>query len=190
VSDTFERHLEVLKIVANQLKIANLTINVEKSHFCLKEVNYLGHLIGNGTISTDPDKIEATTKFPVPRSIKQVHRFLGLTGWYNKFIRNYVALAAPLTDTLKHKRSFSWSEEAQKSFELLKTHISTATLLHSPNVNTPFSIHCDAINTGVGAVLMQNNDKGDEVPAAFMSKKLNKPNETIQSTKKNVWQQF
>lgn len=72
VSDTFERHMEVLSIIAKELEKTNLTINVEKSKFCLTEVKYLGHVIGNGIISTDPEKIVSISEFPTPKSMKQV----------------------------------------------------------------------------------------------------------------------
>ncbi|XP_041448138.1 uncharacterized protein K02A2.6-like, partial [Drosophila obscura] len=83
ISESFEKHISVLKVLANRLSLAGLTINVEKSKFCLKEVKYLGHVIGYGTIQTDPEKVEAIRNFPVPRSVKQVRRFLGTTGSQN-----------------------------------------------------------------------------------------------------------
>lgn len=173
VSDTFERHLSVLREVAKQIRAAGLTINVEKSKFCVTEVRYLGHLIGNGVIQTDPEKISAIVDFPVPRSVRQIRRFLGMSGWYRKFIRNYASVTAPLTNLLKANRKFSWNEEAQKSFEELKTILTTAPVLHSPDFTKPFYIHCDASNTGIGSVLVQKTAEGEEFPIAFMSKKLN-----------------
>ena len=173
ISESFEKHILVLKALADRLSQAGLTINVEKSKFCLKEVKYLGHVIGHGTIQTDPDKVAAIREFPVPRSVKQVRRFLGTTGWYHKFIRNYAEIAAPISDTLKQRRTFDWSDEAQKAFEHLKEQLCTAPVLHSPDFSLPFEIHCDASHTGVGGVLMQKNSDGNDVPIAFMSRKLN-----------------
>lgn len=173
ISDTFERHMEVLQEVARCLRLAGLTINVEKSKFCVTEVRYLGHVVGNGIIRADPEKISAITEFPTPRSVKQVRRFLGMSGWYRKFIRNYAAISTPLTDLLKANRKFVWTEESQKSFEELKSILSSAPVLHSPDFSQPFYIHCDASKTGIGAVLVQKNAEGDEFPIAFMSKKLN-----------------
>lgn len=173
VSPTFERHLEVLMEVSKCLRNSGLTINVEKSKFCVTEVRYLGHVVGNGVIQTDPDKIAAITEFPTPRSVKQVRRFLGMSGWYRKFIKNYAALSAPLSDLVKANRRFVWTEEAQKAFEGLKSILSSAPVLHSPDFSQPFYIHCDASKTGIGAVLVQKNAEGDEIPIAFMSRKLN-----------------
>lgn len=184
VSDTFERHLSTLRELASQLTKSGLTINVEKSKFCLKQVQYLGHIVGHGTIATDPEKLSAIVDFPVPRSVKQLRRFLGMTGWYHKFIKNYASIASPLTDTLKQKRKFEWSDEAQKAFELLKKQMCEAPVLHSPNFDAEFFLHCDASHTGVGGVLVQLNAEGNEVPIAFMSKKLNQSQRNYSVTEK------
>lgn len=173
VSDTFERHMEVLKTIAICLENAGLTINVQKSKFCMREVGYLGHIIGNGTIAMDPDKISAIMEYPPPRSVKQLRRFLGMTGWYQKFIKNYASLATPLTDALKGKQKFLWSEVANEAFNELKQAMITAPVLHTPDFSRSFYIHCDASHTGVGGVLMQLTDSGEEVPISYMSKKLN-----------------
>lgn len=184
ISESFEKHIAVLKQLASRLALAGLTINVEKSKFCLKEVKYLGHVIGHGTIQTDPDKVAAIKDFPVPRSIKQVRRFLGTTGWYHKFINNYAGIAAPISDTLKSRKKFEWSEEAQKAFTVLKEQLCKAPVLHSPDFTLPFAIHCDASHTGVGGVLMQKDSDGNEVPIAFMSRKLNKCQRNYSVTEK------
>ncbi|KAH8318292.1 hypothetical protein KR074_002161, partial [Drosophila pseudoananassae] len=129
--------------------------------FCRKEVKYLGHVIGNGIISTDPDKIAAVRDYLTPRSVKQVRRFLGMTGWYHKFIKDYSAITSPLTDTLKTNRKFEWTSEAQEAFESIKASMCAApVLLFTGYFSLPFSLHCDASHTGVGAVLMQVSKDG------------------------------
>lgn len=173
VSDTFERHLQVLREIARQFRVSGLTLNVEKSKFCRQEVRYLGHIVGDGVIRTDPEKISAIIDFPTPKSVKQLRRFLGMSGWYRKFIRNYATITTPLTDLLKAHRKFTWSEMAQKAFDDLKLILTTTPVLHSPDFSQPFYIHCDASNTGIGTVLVQKTAEGEEVPIAFMSKKLN-----------------
>lgn len=107
-----------------------------------------------------------------------------MTGWYHKFIGNYTTIASPLTDTLKQKKKFEWSEEAQKAFEFLKKQMCEAPVLHSPNFETEFCLHCDASHTGVGGVLVQLNTEGDEVPIAFMSRKLNQCQRNYSVTEK------
>lgn len=173
VSPDFESHFKTLRDVAACLRGAGLTINVEKSRFCVKQVRYLGFVIGDGSLKTDPDKVMAVANFPTPRSAKQTRRFLGMTGWYQRFIQNYSSLAAPITDCLKKRKNFTWTPEAQQSFEEMKTALTSAPFLITPDFTKRFYIQCDASKTGVGSVLFQIHDDGNERPIAFMSKKLN-----------------
>lgn len=173
VSPDFNSHLKSLKEVAVCLKNAGLTINVEKSKFCMKEIRYLGYIVGNGCLKTDPDKVQAVKNFPTPATVKQVRSFLGMTGWYQRFIPAYASLATPLTDLLGVKGKFTWTDEAQDSFDKLKLCLITAPVLSHPDFKKPFVIQCDASGTGVGSVLYQLSDDGLEHPIAYMSKKLN-----------------
>jgi len=86
VSDSFKTHLKVLGLVAEQVKIAGLTLNVEKKHFCMRSAKYLGHIVGEGAIRTDPEKISAMSEFLLPRNLKSLRSFLGIVGWYRKLI--------------------------------------------------------------------------------------------------------
>lgn len=172
VSSNFETHLERLQIVANCLRKANHTINVEKSKFGMKSIKYLGHIVGNGEIKPDQDRVRSITEFPQPTTVRQVRRFLGMAGWYQKYISNYSDIATPITNLLKHTDRFIWTSSAQKAFEKLKECLPTAPVLTHPNFNLPFYIQCDASMSGVGGVLFQIIN-GEERPIAFMSKKLN-----------------
>ena len=93
LSHTFEEHLKILKIIAQRLTEAGLTINVEKSKFCLKELPYLGYIVGQGGIKANPDKIAAILDFPEPKTSRQVRRFLGMAGWYRRFVKDFSTLA-------------------------------------------------------------------------------------------------
>lgn len=173
VSPDFESHLKLLEQVSGHLQRAGLTINVEKSRFCLKEIKYLGYIVGHGCLKTDPNKIAAITEYPYPKTVKQVRRFLGLTGWYRRFIANYATISAPITDLLKKSKKFEWTVEAHSAFEELKRCLTTAPFLANPDFGRPFVIQCDASNTGVGGVLYQVSEDGREAPIAYMSQKLN-----------------
>lgn len=173
VSADFETHIKRLRSVAECLRKANLTINVQKSKFAMKEVKYLGYIVGNGCLKTDPEKIQAIANFPQPKTVRQLRRFLGLTGWYQRFISNFSAITAPLTNLKGTAEKFQWNEQAQMAFEYLKSRLTTAPILSHPDFSRPFIIQCDASATGVGSVLCQVGLDGEEHPIAFMSKKLN-----------------
>ena len=104
----------------------------------------------------DVDKVKAIQSWPQPNSTRALRGFLGLAGYYRRFIKDYGLLAAPLTNLLK-KDSFQWSKEASFSFQSLKDALSTAPVLHLPNFSKPFIVDCDASGTGFGAVLHQGD---------------------------------
>lgn len=173
VSPDFDSHLEILRKVAERLRKANLTINLSKSHFMRSEIRYLGYIVGHGQLMTDPEKVKAVADFPVPKSIRQVRRFLGMTGWYQRFIENFSTIAAPMTDLVGKKSKFEWTDQAQLAFVNLKKALSSAPVLSSPDFSRPFFIQCDASMVGVGSVLFQVMADGQEHPIAYFSKKLN-----------------
>lgn len=174
ISSTFDAHMSVLQKIAFHIKRAGLTINVGKSHFCMQRVRYLGHIIGDGGIRTDPEKVKAISQFPIPKNLKSLRSFMGLCSWYRTFVPNFASLSSALTDAMTTKRKFQMSEEAVHALAMLKRKLTETPVLHSPDLNKPFFIQCDASKTGVGGVLVQHSEKGDECPLAFVSKKLNK----------------
>jgi len=137
-----------------------------KCRFGVVEIDYLGHLISQDGVKADPKKIESMLKWSIPSTIKSLRGFLGLTGYYRKFIRRYGMIAAPLTDLLK-KNSFQWTDQATEAFTKLKQAVTNPPVLRLPNFNIPFIIECDASGTGLGAVLMQEGQ-----PIAFFSQAL------------------
>jgi len=136
---------------------------------------HLGYVVGGGCIRTDDAKIQSIQEFPQPSSAKQLRSFLGMTGWYRRFIQNYAQTAALLHDCLKKDRikKFELSKEAFKAFELLKSSMATAPVLVTPDFKKPFTIQCDASTTGMGGVLFQSDDEGGEHPITYMPGELN-----------------
>jgi hypothetical protein len=132
LSNSFEEHIVHLSQVATHFRKAGLTINVSKSQFCLKKVDYLGYIVGEGTLHVNPKKINAVSEFPIPKTQKQLRRFLGITGWYQRFISNYSSVIFPLTELLRGK-SLSWNDQAQKSFKEIKLKLCSAPCLIHPN---------------------------------------------------------
>lgn len=173
ISEDFSTHMTVLVRIAEQFRKANLTLNISKSHFCVTEVRYLGYLIGHGGVRTDPEKVDAILSWPTPKNLKQVRGFLGLAGWYRRFIRNFSDIVFPITEVLSTKKKFSWTAAAQESFNTIKQLLTTAPVLSNPDFSRKFYLHCDASDFGIGGVLVQLDETGAEKPIAYMSKKLN-----------------
>lgn len=176
ISNSFEEHISLLMKVLEKLKIANLTINFEKSKFFKQELKYLGFVVDEHGLRADTDKINAILEYPTPTSRKEVRRFIGTCSWFRRFIPNFSTIAAPLnklTCSSKKAPKFFWNTEAELAFQKLKEALVTAPVLACPDFNLPFSVHCDASNYGTGAMLTQfHNDK--EVVIAYMSKAFNK----------------
>lgn len=172
VSSTYDEHIKLLAEVSQRLQSAGLTVNLGKSRFCCKEVKYLGHIVGYGKIRPDPDKVSAITEFPIPASVKQVRRFIGMCGYYSKFLNGYSTLSSPITDTIKKHGKFQFPSDALDSFQKLKQALVSEPVLVHPNFEKPFFVHCDASGFGVGACLMQKDAEDCDRAICFFSKKL------------------
>jgi hypothetical protein len=165
-SKSWEGHLQHVDKVLQLLKEQQLYAKPSKCFFGVKEVEYLGHIVSHEGVKVDPNNIKAMMDWPIPKELKNLRGFLGLTGYYRKFVRNYGRIATPLT-TLTKKDAFSWTPEATKSFEQLKEVMCKAPVLTTPDFTKTFTVECDASGNGIGAVLMQEGR-----PLAFESRPL------------------
>lgn len=159
-------HLQHLESIFQTLVQGQFYLKRSKCLFAQNQVEYLGHVVSGRGVEPEPSKIHAMVQWPTPTSSKDLKAFLGLTGFYRKFVKNYATITAPLTSLLG-KDAFEWSLTAQSAFEQLKNAMTSAPVLALPDFNEPFIIETDASGIGMGVVLMQ---KGH--PLAFFSKQF------------------
>jgi hypothetical protein len=155
-SSSWAEHLRHLHLVFTKLQEQNLVVKRSKCAFGERTVGYLGHVISKDGIAMDAAKVQAVLDWPRPRSVRDVRRFLGLAGYYRRFIKNYGAIAEPLTHLLR-KGAFQWSDKAIGVFHALQQALTTAPILQLPDFDQPFVVECDASGAGVGAVLHQGS---------------------------------
>ncbi|GFV79956.1 retrovirus-related Pol polyprotein from transposon 297 [Trichonephila clavipes] len=180
-SPSFNEHLDHLNQVFTLLRDAGLTLNKDKCHFARDKLKYLGLVISKEGIETHNNKVKIITEMKPPKNSKEVSKFLGMEGWYQKFIPKYADICEPLYRLKKKGAKFNWSTEAHDSFDKIKRALKEAPVLQLPNFTEQFSIFTDASGVGIGAVLYQNHR-----PIAFASRTLNKA-ETILLLNANVW---
>lgn len=171
-SNTFEEHLKHLREVLNRLKRAGLTANPSKMTVASDKIQFLGHVVHNGKLTVDPERCRPITDFPRPKNIKQLARFIGMTAFYARFIPNYAQISVPLNLLKKKDQPFIWSEEQEKSFELLKSALSGPPILRMPDFDKQFTVHTDASRFSVAAVLSQDFE-GTLHPVAYASRSTN-----------------
>jgi hypothetical protein len=163
-SKTWADHLRHIRIVLAELHRHVLFVKRSKCIFGSPSVAYLGHIISAQGVAMDPAKVKAIHDWPAPRSTRAVRGFLGLAGYYRKFFHDYGKIAAPLTLLLK-KEGFSWNDEAQAAFQVLKAAVTSAPMLALPDFTKGFIVECDASTHGFGAVLLQEHH-----PIAYFSR--------------------
>ncbi|GFW99365.1 retrovirus-related Pol polyprotein from transposon 17.6 [Trichonephila clavipes] len=152
-SPSFNEHLDHLKQVFTLLRDAGLSLNKDKCHFARDKLKYLGLVISKEGIETDHSKVKAITEMKPPKNSKEVSKFLGMVGWYQKFIPQYADICEPLYRLKKKGAKFNWSTEAQDSFDKIKRALTEAPVLQLPNFTEQFNLFTDASGVGIGAVL-------------------------------------
>ena len=164
-------HAEHLRIVLQTLRDKQLYAKFSKSEFWLREVGFLGHIVSGDGIRVDPSKISAIVDWKPPKNVTEVRSFLGLAGYYRRFVNGFSIIAAPMTRLLRKDVKFEWTEECQQSFEELKKLLTEAPVLVQRESGKEFVVYSDASRNGLGCVLMQEG-KG----VAYASRQL-KPHE-------------
>ena len=154
-SKTEAEHEEHLRIVLQRLRDHKRFVKLRKCEFWIDEVPFLGHVISKGGIAVDPSKIKTVLDGPIPQSVREVRGFLGLAGYYRRFIENSSKIAKPLTTLLEKGVEFKWTKERQAAFDELKKRLTTAPVLILLDQQKRFTVYCDASKEGLGCVLMQ-----------------------------------
>ncbi|KAK1660558.1 hypothetical protein QYE76_048717 [Lolium multiflorum] len=154
-SKSEEEHEQHLEVVLDTLREHQLYAKFSKCEFWLKEVGFLGHILSAGGIAVDPAKIKTVEEWKAPTTQTEVRAFLGLAGYYRRFVEGFSSIARPMTQLLKKDRKFEWTDKCEESFQQLKLRLTTAPILVMPDITKPFDVYCDASKIGLGCVLMQ-----------------------------------
>ncbi|RYX87722.1 hypothetical protein EON73_00740, partial [bacterium] len=170
-TDTFERHIEILEMIATKLNEAGLQIGLKKSKFCMKRLKFLGHMIDERGVSIDESRVQAIKDYKRPTTVREIQSFLGLTGWHRKFVEGFSDLAAPLVNLTKKDKKFEWKSEHENAFNRIKTAMSSAPVLANPNYSKPFQIQAKSSEIGVSAILIQIYENKKHT-IAYMSAKF------------------
>lgn len=165
-SSNMIEHLHHLRIAFQILQKHSLFVKLAKCAFATPTMEYLGHVISAQGVATKPQNITTISQWPEPKTISKLRGFLGLTGYYRRFVKGYGQICIPLHDLLK-KNAFIWQQEHTIAFNKLKQLMTTCPVLALPDFSKPFVLETDACGAGLGAVLMQNGR-----PLAYMSKSL------------------
>ena len=185
-SEKDENHINDVKAIIDRLRQYKLKIKLSKCKFARRKIEYLSHIITNGTLSPNPEKIAAVSQYKRPTTVKQLQSFLGLISYYRKFIKNCSTIASPLIKLTEKTTDFIWTNDCEISFQTLK-HFLTSNdhVLALPDFNKPFVIECDASKYGIGGVLSQKQGRHFK-PIAYFSKHLTKTERNYSTSEREM----
>lgn len=166
-----EDHMKHVQRVLQVLRDNKLYAKESKCEFFKTEISFLGHVINEHGVHMETSKVAAVTDWPTPVDASQVRAFLGLAGYYRKFVKNFSRISSPLSELLKKDVKFEWSLEADTAFKALKTAVSTSPVLILPDPSVEYIVDTDSSGFAIGAALLQDQGRGVQ-PIAFMSKKM------------------
>ena len=149
-----EEHAEHLRIVLQRLREHKLYAKFSKCEFWLKKVQFLGHVISEDGISVDPSKIRDVLDWKTPEIVPEIRSFLGLVGYYRRFVPDFSKIARPMTELLKKGVKFVWDDKCDQAFQTLRKLLTSAPVLAQPDITRPFDVYCDASGTSFGCILI------------------------------------
>ena len=183
----FNEHYNRLKTVLERLRSHNLRVKLAKCTIAAPQVAFLGHVVTESGIMPDPAKIEAVNNITSPRNIKDIRSFLGLAGYYRKFIPGFSSIAMPLLQLTQKAAQFNWTDAREQEFQRLKHLLCSAPILAYPDFSQAFILQTDASDYGVGAVLSQLDELGNEKVFAYASKALSPREQKYSTTEKEAF---
>ena len=155
-SKTKEEHLQHLEEIFECLRKAGLKLKLQKCSFFKKHIQYLGNLISDEGIQPLPEKLESKAKMPVPQNLKQIKQYLGLVGYYRKFVPCFSDIARPLTQLTRKNEGFNWTTECDKCFHMLKNYLQEAPILRYSDLSADYILYTDASKYTYAGILMQS----------------------------------
>ena len=184
-SQTLDDHVSRLQQILRRLKTAGLKLKPKKCFLFQIKVAYLGHIVSEQGIQTDPSKTEKIKNWPIPQCVTDIKSFLGLCSYYRRFVQGFSTIARPLVQLTEKSTQFKWEKEQQIAFDTLKDKLTSAPILAYPQVTGEFILDTDASDTGIGAVLSQVQN-GIEKVIAYASKTLSKPEKRYCVTRREL----
>ena len=172
-SKSFEEHINHLKQLLNAISQEGFRLKLSKCNFAQSSVKYLGHIIERDSVTPLKDNLIAIKNFPTPTTQKQVRQFIGKINFYNKYNPNFSITLEPLYNLLRKNQKFVWDDKCKITFEKMKNLLCSKPILAIFDPNLPIKIYTDASLQGIGAVLKQIQENGEEKPVAYFSRKLN-----------------
>ena len=181
-SATYADHLKHISAVLDRLQAYGLHARISKSEFAAPSLLYLGYVVTRDGLKPNPAKVEAIKLLPPPANVPELRRFLGMTGYYRRFVAGYASIAEPLVALSRGNTPWSWTPACASAFETLRSHLCSAPVLAYPDWSRPFLLQTDASDVALGAVLAQVNDDGVEQPVAYASRTLSAPERNYSAT--------
>ena len=184
---TFEQHLQNFDDVLQAIDRAGLRLKLSKCSFAKPSVDFLGFTVSAAGLAPNVTKVEAIREFPTPQNLTELHRFLGMTSYYRRFISGFIDIASPLHCLTNKGIRFDWDKNCQRAFEQLKEQLLSAPVLAFPDLNGDYILYCDASDVGLGAVLTQKDEKEEEKVVSFASKAFSGAEKNWTTTEKEAF---
>src|SRR6266542_1232909 len=189
--NNLDEHKRHIKAVLEKIREANLKLKPSKCQWFQTELKFVGHLVGRNGIRPDPRNVEKIKNAEVPKNTTELRRFLGMAQYYRQYINGYADKAGPLYDMLKENGPAVWESPQQEAFDIIKDKLATEPIRAHPDFNKPFKLYTDVSDTGLGAVLAQDDEEGRERVIAYEARRLNSAERVYPTTEKEclavVW---